>query len=397
MFPETGVIETALITAPPRENESIFGRPLLERLMILCERAGITRFVIEAPMPQRADTRAALGRFRDNPAVGLVDSLERVGERLDPSTVCIRFSGNLVMAQSDLGQALARYAAMPAGTLTIPSTDPERGGAIMVGPLRNLLSANLDSAEARTRSMTGVLPFSLNGRPEDRTEAELRLARSIRHESLATDALMARVLDRRISWRISLWLARWRIAPNAVTLANTALGFGCAAMLASTSYWTRLVGAILFLVSITLDGVDGELARLRMVESRFGGQLDVFTDNLVHVAIFAGLMAGCYRTNHSAVYLYLLVILLTGFGFCAISVNRALRVAGAATGQWISRVERATGRDFAYVLLILALLNRLSWFAWTAALGTYGFALVLWLLTTRRLQQAGLDRIRTAT
>ena len=83
------------------------------------------------------------------------------------------------------------------------------------------------------------------------------------------------------------------------------LGFGCAAMLASVSYWIRLAGAILFLVSITFDGVDGELARLRMVESKFGGQLDVFTDNLVHVAIFAGLMTGCYRVSHSPAYLYL--------------------------------------------------------------------------------------------
>lgn len=359
--------------------------------MILCERAGIRQFVIEAQAAQRADTDAALGRFRDNPGVGIVDSFARSTERLDPSATCIRFTGNLVMAQSHLGEALARYRDSPASTLTISSTDDERGGAIMVGPLRDLLTVNLDGAGAPAGAMTEVLPFSLNGRPEDRSEAEVRLARSVRHESLATDALMARVLDRRISWRISLRLARWRIAPNAVTLANTVLGFGCAAMLASTSYWIRLVGAMLFVVSITFDGVDGELARLRMVESKFGGQLDVFTDNLVHVAIFAGLMVGCYRTNHSAVYLYLLAILVAGFGLCAISVDRALRVAGAATSQWISRVERATGRDFAYLVLMLGLINRLDWFAWAAALGTYGFALVLWLLTNRQ-QRAASDR-----
>ncbi|MGH7879835.1 MAG: CDP-alcohol phosphatidyltransferase family protein, partial [Candidatus Binataceae bacterium] len=235
----------------------------------------------------------------------------------------------------------------------------------------------------------GVLPFALNGRPEDRTEAEVRLARSVRNESLATDAPLARWVDRRASWRVSLPLARHRIAPNAVTLANTALGFGCAAMLASTSYWLKLVGALLFVLSITLDGVDGELARLRLVESKFGGQLDVFTDNLVHIAIFAGLMVGCYRLDHSAAYLYLLLILLIGFGLCAVSVNRAMRVAGDdSTGKWLSRVERATGRDFAYIVLVLAIANRLAWFAWTAALGTYAFAIVLWILTDRQRQRS---------
>jgi len=358
--------------------------------MIQCERAGIRRFVIETPAELREFTRAALGRFRNKPEVGLVDSLEQATQELDPSSACVRFDGNLVLAQSQLRDAVAQYGRSPGNPLRFPSTDPEHDGSILVGPLRSLLGnlgANVTDASAFAPA--GVLPFALNGRPEDCQEAELRLARAVRRESLATDAVMARVLDRRVSWRISLRLARLRVAPNAVTLANTALGFGCAVMLASVDYWIRLAGAMLFLASITFDGVDGELARLRMVESKFGGQLDVFTDNLVHIAIFAGLMTGCYRVSHSSAYLYLLLIMFVGFVLCAISVKRALGLSGDQTAKWISRVERATGRDFAYIVVILAVINRLSWFAWTAALGTYGFALVLWLLTSRQLRRAG--------
>ena len=86
--------------------------------------------------------------------------------------------------------------------------------------------------------------------------------------------------------------------------------------------------------------------------------------------------------------LNVILILLIGFGFCAITVNRALGVAGEATNRWISRVERATGRDFAYIVVILALVDRLVWFAWAAAIGTYGFALALWMLTNRQLRHA---------
>jgi hypothetical protein len=78
-----------------------------------------------------------------------------------------------------------------------------------------------------------------------------------------------------------------------------------------------------------------------------------------------------------------------GFSFCAISVNRALRVRGEQAAKWISRVERATGRDFAYIVVILAIVDRLSWFAWTATIGTYGFALVLWILTGREMRHLG--------
>src|SRR5271155_3421840 len=105
--------------------------------MIVCERAGIRRFVIETPVSARHETQAALGRFRDNPAVCLVESLAEATGDLDPSTACLRFTGNLVMAQSNLRRALAQYGSSPGGALTFSSADPEKGGAIMVGPLRN--------------------------------------------------------------------------------------------------------------------------------------------------------------------------------------------------------------------------------------------------------------------
>ncbi len=363
----------------------IFGRPLLERLMIQCARAGVNRFIVETPPGEHERIRAALGSFGTSPQVTMVDSLDAAGawrNGLEPSAPGLALRGNLVMAQSQLRRALADYAMNPARDLCFTSADADRGGTIQVGQLSNLMNGN--GSVGSTIPPSGYLPFALNGRPEDREEAELRLAKSVRIESLETDAVLARLVDRRLSWRLSYRLARTRVMPNQVTLANTALGFFCAAMLATTSYWMRLIGAALFLVSVTLDGVDGELARLRMVESEAGKKLDVTTDNIVHIAIFIGLMTGCYRSSHSSAYLYLLAILLAGFGFCAISVNRALNLTGAQAHKWIGAVERVTGRDFAYLVLVLALLNWLPVFAWSAAFGTWVFAFSLWWMTNRR-------------
>ena len=140
-----------------------------------------------------------------------------------------------------------------------------------------------------------------------------------------------------------------------VTVANTMFGLTCAWMFSVPNYWMRLFAAIFFLISITIDGVDGELARLKMVESEFGGKLDVLTDNIVHVAVFIGLLVGCYRVDHSRAYLYLIPILLGGFMMCAYATWRAFKIKGEQAAAWLDKVDRWSGRDFAYLVVVLAI------------------------------------------
>jgi len=375
---------------------------------MLCRRAGIPRIFIEASADEHRRVLLALGSFSHDPAVQMVQSLQDLPEaqNLNPAAPCIRFSGNLVLTQSQLARPIEEYLAQPSVPLSIASADTEQGGMIAIGPMAALVRVSPRAFPAEPPAVStlssglnsscnpATLPFALNGRPEDREEAEVRLAQAVRHESASTDALMARVVDRRLSWRLSLRLARTHITPNQVTIINTALGLGCAALLASTFYWLRLCGALLFLLSITLDGVDGELARLRMLESRFGERLDVISDNVVHVAVFVGIAVGCYRLSNSSAYFYILAVLLAGFGACAVSVNRAMSVARDEAHRWISQVERATGRDFAYLLVILAIFHRLYYFIWGAAFGTHVFAITLWWLTSRYQKRIALAPAR---
>jgi phosphatidylglycerophosphate synthase len=121
-----------------------------------------------------------------------------------------------------------------------------------------------------------------------------------------------------------------------------------------------------------------------MSETKFGGMLDVFTDNVVHVAVFAGIFWGCYRSSGSSSYLYLIPVMLGGFALCGAAVYLALNIGEKGAEEWLGQIDRISGRDFAYLLVILALVNRLGFFAWGAAFGTYVFALVLIWATYRR-------------
>jgi phosphatidylglycerophosphate synthase len=376
-------IETALISAPSRSDNRIFGRYLLERVILACERAGVRRFFIQAPAGRRSEVECSLGSFRSRSDVTLVDRFELSLDGIDPESPCIAFAGNLVFSKLQLKRVLDNAAQSPNRVFRFLSSDADHGGEIAVGPMRRLLEQSGLRNEPLRRS-TGELPFALNGCPEDRDEAELRLARSLRHETAGTDALLARLLDRRLSWRISLRLARTRITPNQVTIANTLVGLACALMFAIPSYGWRLLASILFLASTTIDGIDGELARLQMRETEWGGRLDVLTDNIVHVAIFAGIFVGAYRASTNRIFLWLLPIQLGGFALAALSTFLALRTQGPQAEKWIEQVERISGRDFAYLLIGFALFNRLEWFCWGTTFGSYVFALVLIWLTVRR-------------
>jgi phosphatidylglycerophosphate synthase len=347
------------------------------------------RIFVEAPASRRAEILASLARRGRDGQVTIVESFQELlagPHRIDSAAPCLAIRGNVVMLRSHLNRIIADGEADPARVIRVGSVDSEHGGEIATGPLGALV--RLSDTPAEPSAGSALLPFALNGRPEDGAEAERRLARSLRHETAQKDAPFARYLDRHLSWRISLPLARTGIKPNHVTIANTMLGFVSAWLFTIPGYWPRVAGALLFLLSTTIDGVDGELARLQMSETEFGGKLDMLTDNLVHVAIFSGVYLGCARTTHSTAFLFLIPIFLGGFALAALSTYLAFKIRGPSAQKWLERVDKVSGRDFAYLLAGFAIANHLDYFAWGTAFGVYVFAFVLLWLTWRRARRS---------
>ncbi len=100
------------------------------------------------------------------------------------------------------------------------------------------------------------------------------------------DGVVSRRLNRRLSRPISSLLASTPATPNGVTTFTLLMAVAAAAMVAAG--WNIAGGISIQLVSI-IDGVDGELARLKHMATRFGGAFDTVVDRYADAAMLGGM------------------------------------------------------------------------------------------------------------
>ncbi|MBI4345293.1 MAG: CDP-alcohol phosphatidyltransferase family protein, partial [Elusimicrobia bacterium] len=213
------------------------------------------------------------------------------------------------------------------------------------------------------------------------------------------DGFMARVFDRHLSLAVSRRLLDTSVTPNQMTIFSTLLGLlGCVLFLGPTPAWD-VVGALLVWLHSVLDGCDGELARLKHMQSRLGGILDFWGDNIVHVALFSCLGLSRYWTHGQPLYLGLAALAsLASAGSAWLAFKNAFRPAADAPGFGglaslpvhegpavaLKRVEDALAqRDFIYLLVLVAIFGRQDLFLWCGAIGAPLFFIVLVYLTAQ--------------
>lgn len=106
------------------------------------------------------------------------------------------------------------------------------------------------------------------------------------------DGPVARLLNRRLSWRLSLLLLlRAGASPNAATLFAFLLALLSAGALAAGHEWSAalVAGGVLTQIASVADGVDGEIARASLRASPSGAFLDSVLDRIADAALLAGL------------------------------------------------------------------------------------------------------------
>jgi 1L-myo-inositol 1-phosphate cytidylyltransferase / CDP-L-myo-inositol myo-inositolphosphotransferase len=115
------------------------------------------------------------------------------------------------------------------------------------------------------------------------------------------DGFVSRFLNRPISRRITYFLLKFPIHPNAWTTSIFGLPLIACVFLVRGDYVSIVVGAALFQVFSILDGCDGEIARAKNLESRFGERLDYFCDFIASLLYVLALGLGLHRSSEGIV------------------------------------------------------------------------------------------------
>ncbi len=324
----------------PKPLLPLTGVPLLKRIILTANKAGIARFVIVTGhaadqlhevlgsdpqlqdlidwvhndawhQPNGVSVLAARERIDEPFALLMADHLfeEQTLERLLQvplkSDECILAIDTNVVSVYDLDDATKVYA--EEGRILEINKKLDRYNAVDTGMFVCTPSL-FEALETARRDdgcslSDGIQALARNGKmrvhdigdgfwqdidtPEMLDHAEDMLLRRLRKP---TDGVVSRYLNRHISTRISKNLVRTPLTPNHVTLITFATGLLSAWFVAAGDYWSVFWGAMLFQLSSILDGCDGEVAKLTFSESKYGSWLDTITDNLTYVAFFGGIV-----------------------------------------------------------------------------------------------------------
>ena len=175
-------------------------------------------------------------------------------------------------------------------------------------------------------------------------------------------------------------MVRTPVTPNVITAVSLLVGLGGAALLASASSWNALLGAALLWASCILDGCDGEVARLKLLASRFGARFDIATDNVLHLATFVAITVHLHRRHPDMSFAGPALIFLAGVMLSMASVSWLINRYPPERRLGFKRVyERIASRDYIYLVMVLTAFERLEWFVWSSAIGANLFWISLWL------------------
>ena len=235
--------------------------------------------------------------------------------------------------------------------------------------------------EEQTPSFT-YIPGSATARVQEQRDFSIQHERLLAGSGQNHDSLITRLLSRSVSQKMTRLLLNTSVTPNQITLFSFVTGLVSAIFFAGGTYPLNVFGGFSLLFSTWLDGTDGEIARLKFMESELGAKLDIICDNIVHFFVFGAIGWGVAKITGDETYLYLggLAAFASLASFILLGVTILKKNSGAtapAPDAEPSLAEKLANRDFINFLMLMALIDQLNIFILISAIGATVFNIYL--------------------
>ena len=207
----------------------------------------------------------------------------------------------------EIGKGIGRYDAFDTGCfLCSPALFPaleraaaERGDTTLSGGIQILAQ----EGKVRTHDIGDAFWIDVDDARAVKRAEKLLLDRLPK----STDGPVARHLNRPLSKRLSRHLVRSSITPNQISLFCFGVSALAAGLFAMGGHLLLALGAVFAQFASVIDGCDGEVARLKLRESSFGGWFDAVLDRYADAILLFGL------TWHAFVARDASIVLIVGF------------------------------------------------------------------------------------
>ncbi len=218
-------------------------------------------------------------------------------------------------------------------------------------------------------------------KPEDFLIQQKNLIQS---SGLGNDSFIDKTITRFFSRQLTRLFLKTPLSPNMITILSLFIGLISAIFFIQGTHQNNMIGAGLLLLSAWVDCTDGEVARLKFLESRIGGILDIICDNLVHFAVFFAIGMGLYQSTGNNIFVLLGALAVFGslisFLLLSSSIIDKKEVASANTADPKKKntlTDTLANRDFIYFLFFMSLIGRIDVFIYIIAFGSNIFAAYL--------------------
>jgi phosphatidylglycerophosphate synthase len=174
-------------------------------------------------------------------------------------------------------------------------------------------------------------------------------------------------------------LVKTFLTPNQITILGLFIGLASGILFAQGNYWNTLIGGVLLSITAIWDCCDGDVARLKFMESDFGEKLDTACDNIINIFIFIGIMLGVARYDGLTQALIPFALLIFGGSwiFYLIYFPKSGKGSYFTNTPIYDVIQTLASRNFIYVILLFCIFNKLNWFLWIAGIGSiiFGFCI----------------------